>query len=154
MPSDSDREQIAEHLHYEIAMLWSAGLGIQRGGGYPTVVQYCILESFALHARNVIDFFYTDPSGDDVVARHFFSNEEVWGQVRPAQAAVLLAAKKRANKEVSHLTYGRLAAPPEKKPWQYAEITREIDTVLRIFCENADLLPDKVKLLKYKELLP
>jgi hypothetical protein len=154
MPTDSDLAQIAEHLHYEIAMLWSSGLCVQRGGGYPTAVQNCILESFALHARNVIDFFYTDPIGDDVVARHFFSREDAWAQVRPAAAAVLVAAKKRANKEVSHLTYSRLVVSPEKKPWQYADIVKEIDVVLRVFCDNADRLPDKVKLLEYKDLLP
>ena len=153
MPSDVQRHQIAEHLRYEIAMLWACGTEIRRGG-YPWAASNSLVESFALHARNVVDFFFTEPVGDDVVARHFFRDETAWAGIRTAIPATLATAKKRANKEVSHLTYSRLAVSPNDKPWPVEEIVREVDTVLRIFCERADLLPDGVKLLRYKELLP
>jgi hypothetical protein len=82
MPTDAERRRIAEHLRYEIAMLWATGSEIRRGA-YPWAARNSLVESFALHARNVVDFFFTEPVDDDVVARHFFKDESSWVRVRP-----------------------------------------------------------------------
>lgn len=124
-------------------------------GGYTAVVHNALVESFALHARNMVDFFYNDsPQPDDAVASQFFSNPLMWQTVRPPLTADLQTAKARANKEISHLTYARLLVAPSQKSWPVDSIVRDIDAVLATFCENADLLPERVKLLRYRQLLP
>jgi hypothetical protein len=149
---DAERENIAGHLAYELSMLWASAKAM--GQAVPAV-NYCVVEAFALHARNVTDFFYCDtPQKDDVVAAHFFSDPAEWPKVRPAMPALLEEARRRANKEVSHLTYARLLVAPDARAWPTREIIAALDPALRAFCERADLLPERVRLLRYRELLP
>jgi hypothetical protein len=152
MLTPADRTAIAEHLWYELTMLWGAAAAIAPAPS--TIYRNCAVEAFALHARNLIDFFYSAPQRDDVAAAHFFSNPEEWLQRRPLRPPLLEDAKGRANKEVSHLTYGRLLVTPETKPWPTGEIVAALDAALRAFCDSADLLPERLRLLKYREFLP
>ena len=69
-----------------------------------------LLESFAIHLRNLIDFLYTDPKDakpDDLVAADFFNSSAAWAP--GAISRSLQEARVRANKEVSHITYKRKA---------------------------------------------
>ncbi|MFZ0291286.1 MAG: hypothetical protein WB616_20095 [Candidatus Sulfotelmatobacter sp.] len=64
------------------------------------------LSSFAIHLRNLIDFFYTQPGdarNDDVVAADFFDPASAWNL--GAIPKSLNDARERANKEISHITY-------------------------------------------------
>lgn len=152
MRSEAERTAIAEHLTYELSMLWAMAQAIGRvpAGGLGNAV----IEAFALHARNVVDFFFTAPQHDDVAAEQFFTEQRKWAAIRPALSPLLEASRRRANKEVSHLTYSRLLVSPENKPWPAAEIVAALDPTVHLFCQHADLLPESVKLLRYRELLP
>ena len=70
-----------------------------------------MLESFAIHLRNLIDFFYTPPNharNDDLVAADFFDPPTSWN---PGPISKSLSdARERANKEISHITYKRKSA--------------------------------------------
>lgn len=82
----------------------------------PGTVNNALLESFALHVRNLIDFLYAEnPSSDDVYAGDFFPCKEDWAKIRPQITPLLEKVKKRANKEVSHLTYSRIEVNQEEK---------------------------------------
>ena len=152
MRSEAERVQIADHLMYELAMLW--GTSRLLGSSSSKVLNNSVVEGMALHARNLIDFFYTAPQQDDVAATHFFSDPHVWPRVRPACPTVLQEAKTRANKEISHLTYTRLLVTPDDKEWPVGAIIEALDAALDVFCERADLLPERIKLLRYRDLLP
>lgn len=152
MRSEAERVQIADHLMYELAMLWGSSRLL--GSTSSKALNNTVVEAVALHARNLIDFFYTEPKQDDVAAIHFFSDPLVWPQVRPACPTILQEAKTRANKEISHLTYTRLLVTPEAKEWPVADIIRALDVALNAFCDHADLLPERIRLLRYRELLP
>jgi hypothetical protein len=108
-PFNSDKELLdysGEHLLYEIEMFrWLAS---ELPGKKESNECSAFVESFALHLRNLIDFFYTEPFDDDVVAEYFYDDPSKWGRATTATPPVLLAAKKRADKEVSHLTKTRL----------------------------------------------
>jgi hypothetical protein len=151
MVTEAQRAAIADHLAYELQMLWASAAAM---GQANRILNNCVVQSFALHARNLIDFFYTAPQKDDVVAAHFFSKPDGWHAVSPAIAPILATAKTRANKEISHLTYSRCSVAPEDKPWPATGIVSALDKVLAVFCEHADLLPDPVRILRYRELLP
>jgi hypothetical protein len=151
-PTAAQRLDVARHLRYELRMLWDSGNAL--AGLHSQTISNALVESFALHARNLIDFYYATPQQDDVVAEHFFSDPAAWARVRPTKTTTLDGAKTRANKEVSHLTYTRLSVSADKKGWPTDEIIRDLDAVLRVFCTEADLLPEDVQVFRYRELLP
>ena len=84
-----------------------------------------------------MDFLYTDkPQVDDVIAEDFFDTPQQWTNMRPILSELLSQAKRRAGKEVAHLTYARLNVTPETKPWQVIKIVNDISTVINTFLEN------------------
>jgi hypothetical protein len=158
-PSDERlREFAREHLYYEVWML--AGLteqfqsivaAIDGAGpdGEPDipdlVTRNAQVESFAIHARVLIDFLYSGPQRpDDAVAADFFDKEEDWRTLRPAKTKELERVPRRVGKGVAHLTYERLEVIEED--W-HAAIWSDLAAVVRIFAKNAsaDRLPDDVR---------
>ena len=142
----------AVHLDYEAGMLWKTAEEMASGRAQTRAQRNAIVESFALHTRNLIDFFYGDPrrptkrrGKDDVVAGHFFSDPYRWQRARPRQSSLLRRAEKRADKEIAHLTYGRLDVEQQEKPWPASDIVADLGAVLDAFGETADLLPDRIK---------
>ncbi|MEZ5553820.1 MAG: hypothetical protein R3E82_23290 [Pseudomonadales bacterium] len=103
----------------------------------PDWIRNALLESFVVHLRGLIDFLFNDsPRGDDVVAHDFFTTADTWLSVRPDFSANLQAAKKRAGKEIAHLTYARLAVTPETKPWNFVSISDEVNAAMNAFLSN------------------
>jgi len=49
---------------------------------------------------------------------------------------VLIQAKRRAGKEVAHLTYARLDVTPETKLWPFIKIANEIAEIIDTFLEH------------------
>lgn len=104
--SNEELQQASNHLHYEIWMLSSLAQAIGSGIAREGWLTNALLESFVIHVRGVMDFLYNDsPQTDDVVAQDFFPSASNWFQIRPQRSDLLIAAKKRAAKEVAHLTY-------------------------------------------------
>ena len=144
--SDSDLHAYsAEHVAYEFDMLlWL--VGVFRG---PTLtlaaptpadvvqLQNVLVEGFALHLRNVLDFLFNDrPQASDVVAADFFA-AAAWTSLRPPLSATLGAARVRANKEIAHLTTLRKTGSPPDKAWHFATLANEVRPVMRLFADNA-----------------
>ena len=97
-----------------------------------------LLESFAIHLRNLIDFFYTppgNPRNDDLVAADFFDSSSAWNS--GAIPKSLSDARERANKEISHITYRRKSATDPTKPWPVADLFNEIQSVAQKFTSGA-----------------
>ncbi len=129
--------EASNHLHYEVWMLSSLANGIASGISGQGPIANALLESFVIHVRAIMDFLYADsPQADDVVAEDFFDNSEQWTKMRPALSQTLSQAKRRAGKEVAHLTYARLDVTPETKPWLFVQITNEISTVMTVFLQS------------------
>jgi hypothetical protein len=61
-----------------------------------------LLESFLVHLRSLIDFFYRGGQDDDVVAKDFFDKPGEWSA---NESTLLTSAHTRANKELSHLQF-------------------------------------------------
>ena len=139
--SDEELQDISEHLHYEIQMLYGTAWMLA-AFRVPTtlspleqhIVHNALLESFTIHVRNLLDFLYGPGSKpDDVLSDDFFDDPSLWPQKRPPKSSLLAEAHKRVGKEVAHSTYGRLKVTPETKPWSYLLIAREIGAVLQEF---------------------
>jgi len=136
-----DKEEllkISDHIYYEFSMFVSLVLEMTKG--YPPgTINNAMLQSFALHVRNLIDFLYNDShNSDDVYAGDFFKDPTRWLSVRKAITPELSKAKKRVNKEVAHLTYSRLKVLPADKKWAFVNLSNEMIAVFDPFITNVN----------------
>ena len=128
----------SEHLYYEIAMFIVTGGLLAKKSVPETSLVNAILESFVIHFRVLCDFFYPEgPTEGDVLADHFFDSPSDWK--RPKITTFLRDSRKRADKEVAHLTYDRQDVRPEEKYWKSPEIGKQIISVIKAFL---DAVPD------------
>ncbi len=131
--SREDLQGILEHLGYETAMLQHAAeyLETQEPG---TSRYFAHLESFCVHARNLMHFLYPEKAKDnDVLAQDFFEDREFWKRSRPKQPKLLKDARDRMNIKVAHLSYHRLRKSGEEKKWLFGEICGKIERILAAF---------------------
>ena len=129
---------ISSHLYYEFSMC--TALTQEMIKGYPPgTINNALLQSFALHVRNLIDFLYNDKhQPDDVYAGDYFETPEKWQQLRNAIMPGLARAKKRANKEIAHLTYSRLDVAQKEKKWAFVDLSGEMVKAFDPFVTNVD----------------
>ena len=131
-------KRISSHLYYEFSMFVSLTLEMRKG--YPPgMVNNALLQSFALHVRNLIDFLYNDKhQPDDVYAGDYFETPERWQLLRSKITPGLSNAKKRANKEIAHLTYSRLNVAQKEKKWAFVELSNEMIKAFDPFVTNVN----------------
>ena len=127
---------------------WQLGLG----STMTWEVQIALIESFALHARELNDFFYVPKRGREPLnayAFDYFAGEKrTWhGALVPAQgpwlSRIKVAAKDpaarvdRFGKEIAHLTFEEAIPLTEHAHgWPVMQIANELGTVLRVFVQN------------------
>jgi hypothetical protein len=109
------------------------------------------IESFTVHLRALLDFFYTAPDKarpDDILAEHFFHDPQVWYRARPELSeARLKSIRNRIGKEIAHLTYKRLFLTTPQKLWPFLDLKTVALDAVKAFLENIDpsLLSDRWK---------
>ena len=102
-----------------------------------------LIESFAIHARNLILFLYPGRvCPGDVLAEDFFTSSGDWERCRPAKSTDLDEAVRRANKEIVHLTMDRIAGTPAEKAWNVPGLPGALASALRAFAQQAR--PDRL----------
>jgi hypothetical protein len=152
----------SEHLTYEIEMLIQSALFynqpeyecFQREKKHEQNqgLCNCFLESFTLHTRILIAFFYPRSlRDDDIIADDFFRGFDQlfdeWERQRPLKTDVLKEAYEEANKRAAHLTYKRL----DDYSWPFASIIFSIGPIIQRFIEYVPkhrVVPD---LLQFKD---
>ena len=109
-------EAFEHHLVYEVNMLRATNVCLSTPvEAFGRVVVNALIESFCVHARNLIDFF--DQSSETpgkaqhnyLGAKHFTTGYVPWAEGIPSNDLI-----SRLNKQISHLTYGRTAKDEEK----------------------------------------
>lgn len=139
-PAMTDRQLMdfsGEHLMHELSMLWEmAQILPHRKAGAETSA---FVESFCIHLRNLIDFFYRPAKMDDVTAQDFLNPSTDW---KPTEPSLLTNAHNRANKELNHLTQQRKSGASKDKEWDTATLLNEIDSVAKDFADHAS--PNKL----------
>lgn len=131
--TQDELREASNHLYYEYTMLRQLAVSPDPRSN---VLRNAILESRAIHLRNLADFFYGHPEVDDESARHFF-DEGVWQELSKKMSARLEEAKRRANKEVAHMTYRRTTNANNKFRWE-ASLGEEIESVMKTFLREVD----------------
>lgn len=157
--SEELRRIARDHLSYEIDMLYSTFALIP-----DTLIQSrpvlrsAVIESFALHTRVLLDFFFGEnPKSDDLVANDYFQEDpEYWDRTKrliPGFQDIKLL-RRRTHKQVAHLTYNRLLVTPHESQWKEPgeDALHIIEAALREFLLNApaDLLDGTILVRKSK----
>ena len=138
-------------LSYEIDMFRFASEEILSKRHAGSRLQNALIESFVTHLRILYDFFLREPREDDISASHFLAGSPAaLAELRKLDSTVLKVARKRADKELAHLTYTRVGKTREDKQWPCEQVVAEIDCIVDIFLNNVpcDCLGDRWDLRK------
>jgi hypothetical protein len=145
-----------DHLLYEVQMFFQVGHLLLTGQfqtSQPKVVivlQNATIESFVLHLRNLLDFFYTPPRKTDVSATMFYDSGHLPLDF-PPESASLSTAHRRAHKEMTHITTERHWEGNPAKLWEFHRILREVKPLMEKFLQTASaarLHPDFIQQTK------
>jgi hypothetical protein len=132
--TDKDLRSVSEHLHYEVGMFLILARALSTGIFGEGPINNAALESFTVHARVLLEFFFGDkPRPDDVVADDFLDGQGKWSELREEIPEILADLRERVGKEVAHLTYARLLVLQEAKAWRFVEIANAFECVLGRF---------------------
>lgn len=113
---------------HELSMLWELEGILPRMQASTETSAF--VESFGIHLRNLIDFFYEGGRNDDVTARDFLDAPTAWTPNTPER---LEKARIRVNKELSHLTQSRKSGSPPEKKWETVALLKDIDVIAKDF---------------------
>jgi hypothetical protein len=149
-PTHDELVAFSAHVLYGVHVLFRSGRSLMRarmGLGRPLAweVETALLESFALHARALHDFFYKPKRGrhgDDALAMDYVGQRR-WEKARPEAGEWSKYIKDpsehldRVGREVLHLSYWRLSTDAQAvRGWPVMQIAGEVGAVLRLFIEN------------------
>lgn len=136
-PESDDRlMQASWHVWYEWTMLNNTASLLDSsefsGDGHR---RWAVLESFAMHARNLLGFFHLPKRfPTDIVAADFFLGEEAeWAtRLGPRPAVLDNENKERLDREFAHLSYDRLL-PDRPTRWPVAEMQAALNRMIETF---------------------
>jgi hypothetical protein len=136
--SDNERQGACAHLVYEVQMMSHLAEKLSTGELGSGHVPNAVLEAFTIHTRVLLSFLYEDnPRPDDVSAGDYFDDPQDWILIRPAKSDLLDLVYGRVNKEVAHLTYGRLSLTEDTRTWQFMDIAEQLIALMNFFYEHA-----------------
>ena len=105
-----------------------------------------LIESFALHLRNLLEFLFDHKNRDHIVAEQF-CEAGAWKLDPKDKPAVLGKAWGAANEQIAHLTDKRKPRDSPDKVWPCKEIADAIRPLIERFTANnlTDRLSQKVR---------
>lgn len=145
-----DLRAFSEHLLYEAELLFRLADRLRATsdgqGELPWEIEMACIESFAVHARALVEFLWGDPKGDrfpdDAFASDYFPPSQ-WADLRErVQRSAIDGLGRRTGNEIAHLSYRRSALPTEARAWDFDVIAGVVGRAFRLFLENVP--PDLV----------
>jgi hypothetical protein len=138
--SERELRAAAHDLYYEFWMFAKLANGLASGILGESIINNALLESFCVHAQAILDFLYNDELGDhELSALDFVPDPAEWIRARPGKSAVLKEMeadlRHRVAKEIGRLTYNRHVGAPERNPWPFMRIAKEVSAALDAFLE-------------------
>lgn len=126
----------SDHLFYEWKMLTEIEQAYQARRAANQFVQNLLIESFAIHGRNLVHFLYAyegknPPRKNDAIAEDYFPSPGVWQKARPPMPDALQYNKFGfyADKQIAHMVYSE----EPKKDWDFTPIANAIQPALEKF---------------------
>src|SRR4051812_23493088 len=130
-------EMARRHLAYEIKMLRETAAALQGKGIGPRGFRNAMLETFLIHYRNLLDFFYADKRralAHDVSAAHYVIDPKRWKERRPRMDKEATSSRERVNAQLAHLTYRRLKY--HQRNWSDRRMLRQIEELIENFAQQ------------------
>jgi hypothetical protein len=130
-------EMARRHLAYEIKMVRETANALRGNGIGPRSFRNAMLETFLIHYRNLLDFFYADKKrslAHDVRAADYVIDAKRWRDRRPHMDKEATSNRERVNALLAHLTYRRLRY--EERNWSDRRMLRQIEELLAAFAEQ------------------
>jgi hypothetical protein len=118
---DRKREEKLKALHYECSMLRATAMALTSGIIENKLIYNAFVESFLIHARLLIAFFYGPHIKDDLRPGDWLDPDE-WSRTCGEKRELLKQTYEDANKYLCHLTATRLN---RKKIWDCRESQRD-----------------------------
>jgi len=147
------RDYSLNHVRYEAWMFFSVAdlftLPFDAGSQeLAFVLRNVVIEGIGNHARNLIDFFYPRDTvkDNDVIAADYFPRgvlPSTFPSINDAQT--LECARRRADKELAHLTTARMSGAPPEKQWPTQDIAAELLGLLQEFVMTAEHIHPDLK---------
>jgi hypothetical protein len=112
------------------------------------VIKNFIVEALATHSRILIDFFYPEERQrkyvNDLKIEDFIPLQ-TWNSQRPELTQTLFDARKKADKQLAHLSRWRNKLDKDnRKSWQYENISRDLERVIEVFYKLRNLVGEEV----------
>lgn len=137
-------KKAAGDVKYEIDMFRFTADCLSKPNLHQAIVNV-LVESFAIHTRNLFFFFYTENKlrkKDDVIADDYSINKKEFRTHR-TKKALLNYIVKRVAKQVAHITYHRAVYNKRTKPWKTQDIRNKMNKTIDAFINS---LSDKQKI--------
>jgi hypothetical protein len=138
--SDEERCALSKHLLYEIEMftgtirMLNVVISMEPSEAR-TILRNALMESWALHVRNLLSFLYDSrPGAGDAIAPDFIGEE--WKAKRGSKPDVLRLAHAKASKEIAHLSYLRGELTDDEREWHVEPIIVAISEALHSFVDT------------------
>jgi hypothetical protein len=138
-PTDKELRAFSGHLLYEIEM-FSATVGVLavvielERSNMRTTLRNALMESWALHLRNLLSFLYDRRAGKgDVVAADFVGSG--WAAKRGPKPDVLKLAHAKASKEMAHMSWLRSQLTDDQREWHHVPIIAALGNTLHAFLD-------------------
>lgn len=135
-----------DHIAYEVEMFfWLAALlsnpstRLLAPPADAKRLNNALIEAFALHLRNLLEFLYDSKHRDHIVAEQFY-DAGVWRKAckREDKPEALRIAWGRADEEITHLTENRKPRnSPERVGWPFEEIVNGVRPLIEQFTATA-----------------
>jgi len=135
------RDYAADHISYELSMLYETAMCLEHGKALDTeiIVTNALVESFAIHARTLAQFLYYGPRRPgDVTAEEYVRNVRAWKEARGSIPPELQEVIDRTGKEIAHLTIRRPPSGDPQKRWNVAHVFRLFFRPLHVFLAHTE----------------
>lgn len=125
----------AEHLYYEVLMFYQTLTALTKQRNQIEV--NILLDAFAIHTRNLFDFFYPKKNirRDDMSVLDFVEKRRLFHQNKTRKKDLLFIVRK-ADKQVAHLTYSRNRYNQNNKGWAFIDIGNKMVKTLNSFYQS------------------
>jgi len=137
--SDKELNSISKELFGELNLLIYAAISLSRVKD--ELIRIVLLDSFAIHARSLLDFLYAreykiERYPTTVIAEDFFDKPEDWRTIRPIETQILKNVLNKVNTQIAHLKFERLLLEDREREIGFRQITKEITSVFKKFLDN------------------
>jgi hypothetical protein len=138
-PTAEDRQLLTEHLFYEVQMTFflAAQLDSPTGSRLDVSLRNAQIESFALHLRQLTEFFWGEPDRDrqerHALAADYFPEGE-WARLRPELPSILVPE----GAGFARLGYGEAWVRPADNVWDLVTQAFALAPVVKTFADAVD----------------